>query len=288
MRRPAVIAVGLIAATLVQGCAGAARRADPPPTPERLAVIRAASQAAQEAFDRRDWPRAQAELERLVAETPRSAEAHNRLGRVLLARNRPTEAEAAFRIALVIDPAYVDALIGLGRAALATGRLQEALRQLERAIDLEPARAEAHLARGNALESLGHSGEAQDAYFRALESDPGLASAAMRVAVLQLDAGRLDQALARLDGVVELTPDDPEARALRGRTNLALKNTAQAVEDLAFAAEKLPDRPEVFYALALALDGAKLTVDARKAAERAETLAPNWAEARELSAKLRR
>src|SRR4051812_48103377 len=115
MRRGAVIAV--MGAILAQGCLGLPRRADPPLTPERMAAIQATSQAAQDAFDRKDWPHAQAELERLVADTPKSAEAYNRLGRVFLAQNRNVEADAAFHQALKIDPEYVEALIGLGQSA---------------------------------------------------------------------------------------------------------------------------------------------------------------------------
>ena len=223
-----------------------------------------------------------------MAEAPRSPEAHHRLGRVLLAQNRPVEAEAAFRQALELDREYVDAIVGLGQVALETGRLQEGLRRFDQAIELEPSRAEAHLARGRTLEALGRPADAQSAYFLALESDPTLAPAALRVSAIQLDQGRFDQALVRLDQVVELSPEDPEPRVLRGRVHLALKHPAQAVADLQYAAEKLPDRPDVFYGLALALDATQKSSDALKAAERASTLAPGWAEARELSQKLRR
>ena len=286
MRRRAVVAVGL--AGLALGCAGLPRRAVAPPSPERAAAMQATSQAAQDAFDHNDFPRAEEQLEQLAAEAPRSADVHNRLGRVLLAEGRAADAEAAFGRALAIDPHYVDALIGLGQAALATGRFAEALRIVDQAIELEPPLAEAHLARGRALEALGRPGDAQAAYFRAVETDPTLATASLRIAALQLDQGRFDQVLARLDGVVELTPEDPEARFLRGRAHLALRETAQAVDDLTFASQRLTNRPEVFYSLALALDAVQKSGEALKAAERASTLAPGWAEARELSAKLRR
>ena len=286
MRRQAVIAVGM--AGLALGCAGLPHRAEAPPTPEQMAARQATSQAAQDAFDRKDWAHAQAELERLVVEAPRSAEGHNRLGRVFLAQNRTTEADSAFRDALKIDHEYVEALIGLGQSALASGRLEESLKLLDQAIELEPPRSEAHLARGQALELLGRPDQALAAYFRALETDTNLVSAALRIASLQVDQGRYDQALARLDNVIEVTPEDPQARYLRGRTHLALKNTSQAVEDLTFASERMAQKPEVFFELALALEASKKRTDALKAADKATTLAPNWAEARELSAKLRR
>ena len=88
--------------------------------------------------------------------------------------------------------------------------------------------------------------------------------------------------------VARFMPEDAEAQALRGRAHLALKQYGPAVDALKLASEKLPDRPDVFYTLALALDASAKADDARKAADRAVTLAPGWAEARELSQKLRR
>ncbi len=286
MRRRAVIAVGLVG--LFPGCSGFGHRNSAPSDPAQMAVIQKVSQAAQEAFDRQDWPLAQAELQRLVAEAPRSAEARHRLGRVLLAQGRTVEAEAEFRKALDLDKEYVEAIVGLGQIALDAGRLVEALRLLDQAIELEPTRAEAHLGRGRTLEALGRPGEALAAYFRALETSPDLATAAVRVATIQMEQNQLDQALVRLDDVLELIPNDPEAHALRGRVHLALRQVKPAVDDLKFAADRLPERPDVFFALALALEAAARQPDALKAAETASKLAPEWSEARELSAKLRR
>jgi tetratricopeptide (TPR) repeat protein len=286
MTRAALIAVGL--SVLMGGCAGISRRGEAPPSATELAALRALSQRAQDAYDLRDWPRAQAELERLVAASPRSAEAHVRLGRVMLAQARPAEAEAEFRLALTLDADYVDALIGVGQVALDGGRLVEALRLVDEAIELEPARPEAHFARGRTLEALGRPTDAQSSYFRALESDPSLAPASLRIAALQLDSGRLDQALVRLDQTLELVPDDADAHLLRGRAHLALGHIPLALSDLTFASSRLPDRPDAFYNLALALEASRKISDALKAAERAATLAPGWAEAGELSKRLRR
>ena len=72
--------------------------------------------------------------------------------------------------------------------------------------------------------------------------------------LVQLARGQVDQALTRLAQVVELTPDDPEARYQRGLAHLSLNHAAQAVTDLEFAARHLPDQPDLYYHLALALD----------------------------------
>ena len=67
-----------------------------------------------------------------------------------------------------------------------------------------------------------------------------------------------------------------------------LRHFPQAVADFRTAAEHLPDRADVYYQLALGLDADHRSADALKAAEQALRLAPDYADARELSQKLRR
>ena len=130
--------------------------------------------------------------------------------------------------------------------------------------------------------------EALAAYFRSLELEPDAPAVSLRVATLQLARKQTDQALARLDQVIEMAPEDPEAHHRRGLAHLALQHPTRAVADLRFAAEHLQDRPDVFYHLALALNADHKTADAIEATERALKLAPEYADARNLSTQLRR
>ncbi len=138
------------------------------------------------------------------------------------------------------------------------------------------------------LEALGRGDEALAAYFRAIAVDPAAAQAQCRAAALQLDRGQYDQALARLTHVLELTPGATEALYYRGRANLALGHVPEAVTDLRAAAAAWPDRSEVYYHLALALEQAQQMAAAREAAHRALLLSPTGLEIRNLSERLRR
>jgi tetratricopeptide (TPR) repeat protein len=86
--------------------------------------------------------------------------------------------------------------------------------------------------------------------------------------------------------VVELAPDDAEARALRGRTYLALRQFRKAADDLRVATQRFPGRPDIVYQLAVALDGDHKPAEALRAAEAALRLAPDFADARALSHRL--
>jgi tetratricopeptide (TPR) repeat protein len=289
MRRWAVIAGCGTALLACAGCALVRPQGDRGvSSPARTARCQELSELAQTAIDRKDHARARGALEQLVAEAPRSAEAHHRLGQVLSLEGRPVEAEAAFRRALVLDPEYVAALIGLGEVEIQFGRPESALERFETAIEIDPHQATAHLARGRILEAMGRTDEALAAYFRVLELDPTSSPVILRIATIQLARRQPDQALARLDQALELAPDDSEAHYQRGLAHLALNHPPQAIADLRFAAGRLSRRPDVFYHLALALSADHKTGDALQAADQALKLAPNDDAARDLTRRLRR
>jgi tetratricopeptide (TPR) repeat protein len=289
MRRRAAIAGWGAALLALAGCALARSRVDPAaPSPAQTARQQQLSQDAQAAIDRRDYQQALALLGQLVAEAPQSPEVRHRLAKVFQLQGQLAEAEAEYRRALALDPEYVGALIGLGEIEAAYGRLDAALQRFDLAIEIDPREPEGHYGQGRVFELLRRTDDALAAYFRSLELDPAQAAVNLRVAALQLARREPDQALRRLDQVVELTPNDPEAHHLRGLTHLSLKHYPQAVADFQFAARRLPNRPDVFSHLALALDADHQRGLALQAAEHALRLAPNDAVARDLSRRLRR
>jgi tetratricopeptide (TPR) repeat protein len=250
--------------------------------------IQRISEHAQAAIDRGDREQARIDLEQLVSEEPDSAEALLRLGSVLTLQGRLPEAEACYRAALARDRDYVEALIGLGQIEAQRGDPAVALKRFESAIELDPHRPTAHYSMGRVLESIGQTDRALAEYFRALAFDPNAPEVILRIAAIQIARNQPDQALARLDQVVELAPDDGEARELRGLAHGKLRHVAEAIADLRAAAALLPGRADVFYHLALALAADHKKADALRAAEHALHLAPNDAAARGLSESLRR
>ena len=220
--------------------------------------------------------------------SPRSAEAYHRLGRVLQLQGEWTEAGAAYRRALELDPEYVAALIGQGEVEAQLGRHEDALRRLDAAIEIDPHQAEAHLAEGRVLETLGKIDEALAAYFRSLEIEPNSATVILRVATLQLARRQPDQALARLDQVLELAPDDPEAHHQRGPGAPGAQASGPGGRRPPLRGRGLANRPDVFYHLALALNADHKTADAARGHRAALKLAPEYADARDLSRRLRR
>ena len=256
------------------------------PTPEQVARNQEFSEHAQAAIDRGDYEQARIELVQLASQGPSSAETQQRLGLVLQLEGRLPEAEACFRAALQRDPDYVEALVGLGQVEAQRGDLAQALKHLETAIEIEPHLSKAHFSLGRLLESQGKIDDALAEYFRALEFEPNNIEVSTNVAAIQLAHGQPDQALSRLDHVVEIAPDNGNAHELRGRTNLALRHFEQATDDFRAALAHFPNRADLYYQLAMALEAGHKPADAFEAAQQALRLAPEFADARRLSQRL--
>jgi tetratricopeptide (TPR) repeat protein len=256
------------------------------PNPEQTARNQEFSEHAQAAIDRGDYEQARLELLRLATEAPGSAEAQQRLGMVLQLEGRLAEAEACFRAALQRDPDYVEALIGLGQVEAQQGEITLALKHIEAGIEIDPQRPRAHFSLGRLLESQGKTDEALAEYFRALELEPNNAEVSLNIAAIQLARSQPDQALSRLDQVVELAPENGEARDLRGRAHFSLRHFTQAIDDFRAAVTRFPDRADIYYRLALALESGRKPTDALRAAEQAVHLAPDFTDARALSQRL--
>ncbi len=293
MGRRSFVSAWLLTAALVQaaGCGriGLRFRNDPNPIPpQKLEHIRQISEKAQAEIDSGDYESARCDLVSLVNEEPDSPEALQRLGTVLMHQGRSAEAESLFQAALARDPDYVDAMLGLGQIEAQRGDTINALKRFEMAIAIDPRRPRAYFFLGQAREAVGQVDEALAAYFRALEADPNDVATIARVAAIQLGRNQPDQALVRLDQAVELAPTDGEVRVLRGLAHAKLHHIPEAIADLKDATRRLPDRPDVYYQLALVLEAGHRTADARSAAEQALRLAPADIAVRQLSERLRR
>ncbi len=179
-------------------------------------------------------------------------------------------------------------MLGLGQVEAERGDTATALKRFEMAISIDPRRPKAHYLLGRVREAMGQTDEALAAYFRALEFDANDAQSIVRIAGIQLARSQPDQALSRLDQAVELSPLDGEARSLRGLAHWKLHHLPEAIADLRAAAQRLPDRPDIYYNLALVLEADHKRADARSAAEHALRLAPTDSAVRELSERLRR
>jgi len=124
-------------------------------------------------------PNIQSALERqqrLATERPRDAAVLNDLGNLLVMAGEPSQAEAAYRRAVEVDPHRLSAQYNLGLLLLQQGGKTGEARQLfEKVIELEPRHAWAHYQLGALLERKGDRSRAVREYAQAFRLDPQLA-----------------------------------------------------------------------------------------------------------------
>ncbi len=165
-----------------------------------------------------------------AALSPGKARVHTRLGSVLNAAGRREEAREAFRRALALDGASVEALNNLATALLASGDTEGAVVLLRRALVHQPDAVQVRYNLGVALLGLGRDAEARAAFTRAQEDLSRNAGAWLRgellirfnLGNLAMRANRLEEAAAELNAgmaeahyrlAIELAAMDQAARA---------------------------------------------------------------------------
>ncbi len=106
-----------------------------------------------------------------------------------LQESRPEDAVAAFRNALDLEPAHIEARVNLGYLLHQAGRIDEAISHYETARRGARADSTAAFNLGVALEDVGRCSEAIEAYRQAVTIDPELADAHYNLARLCEQAG---------------------------------------------------------------------------------------------------
>ncbi|MCF8177618.1 MAG: tetratricopeptide repeat protein [Sulfuritalea sp.] len=137
---------------------------------------------------------------------PNYAEAHFKLGNIILKRQLPEEAEACFRRAIDLVPDYVKALYNLGNLLLSQSRLAEAEHYYRRVLAADPDYTFAHANLGVALKEQGRYAEAEACYRAALQLEPDDAETLNNLSIVQMEQGRLAEAETSCSTALKLRP----------------------------------------------------------------------------------
>jgi predicted O-linked N-acetylglucosamine transferase (SPINDLY family) len=184
------------------------------------------------AAEKRPTPGPSGAGEDLLVSASRNLDAalqHHQAGRL-------SEAEAAYREMLAVDPENIDALHFLGVISHQRGEHGRAAELISRALSRNPSNAPAHNNLGNTLGAQGKLNEAVVSYLNALALDPDYVDALVNLGAALRAQGKPDRALACYQRALALAPDAPAARAglqdvLRDQSN---------VDKAAFRPDKAP------------------------------------------------
>ncbi len=150
---------------------------------------------------------------------PQAADIHDNLGEALTAAGRIQEAKPHLTKAVELIPDFSKAHVDLGSVLMREQKLPEAESQYRTALSLEPQNADANSGLAGTLALEGRMSEAQP-YFaaalpqmmEALRDNPDSADLHFNIGTVYGILGRSDEAIREFEKVLELRPDDAEAR----------------------------------------------------------------------------
>jgi tetratricopeptide (TPR) repeat protein len=215
--------------------------------PDRLFSVAVLAKAK---LSLKDVKGAQAILEKATSDAPKSVAARRLLGEFFVGQNRPAEAEAAFRQALVLDPTNGPALMDFALLQAARGRKDQAEQSFKKLSTIEgykstyaiflyqEGRSEAiaefeRLFRKNpndrkmrtnlivAYQTTNHSAEADKILENALKKNGKDEDALLQHAEISIEKDQYAPAEADLNRLLQLRPNGPDVHYLMGRLNLA-------------------------------------------------------------------
>jgi len=192
--------------------------ATPPPDPSDSAEQAAAAAAAE--FDAANAAMKAGQLdvaiagyEKVVAQVPSLAEAHQNLGLALSRKGDRARAEGEFRQAAELKPGLVDAHRALSLLLYDAGRRDEALVEAAKAAEADPKSAALQYNLGVMYANAGKGAEARTALLKAEELDPANAEVQFQLGTVAIAANQTAEAIARLEKYLAMAAGAPNAAA---------------------------------------------------------------------------
>jgi tetratricopeptide (TPR) repeat protein len=199
--------------------------------PEALRVLKEATELAPSEttfrlqlgwvyYSTLEGEKARGEFERVIAAAP-SARAFLYLGLTEVGLGRNDPAVDAFREAIRIDPAILEAHVALGKVLARAGRDAEAIPVLNRALEIDPESAESHFQLGLVALRRGELETAARSFEAAIKADSEHLQAWYNRAMVSERLGDGEGARRSWARVAELRAggaEDPEARDAKTRT----------------------------------------------------------------------
>lgn len=171
--------------------------------------------AAREALDKKDYPKAIDLLRMIVADDAQDFPAWSELGTAYLANKNVADSEASYLRALEVRPRFFLALLNLGKVRLIQKNYDGAASVLEQALAVRAGSAEANFLLGETYLQLKKGSKAVGYLYEALRLDPqGMAEAHLRLAALYHGAGLKDKAAIEYEEFLKKRPDYKDRKKL--------------------------------------------------------------------------
>ena len=172
------------------------------------------------------------------------------LGLSLSADRRYGEAIEPLKIALDLQPDYVQAHLALGDACLKQGDTSEARAEYLRALELQPGYAPAFDGLGRLFEVIGQDDQAEQQYRKSLEINVAFADAYTHLGDLYLRRNRPEDAIELFLKAISVKPDFSSAYTRLGIAYAKEQTYNDAIAAIRKAQTLSPQDPEPYVSLA--------------------------------------
>lgn len=188
----------------------------PQPSPHTDDDYEIALKAAFDAYQRKDFAQAQADLERLIERLPQDLGALQLLAAVFLADGRPGDAFRVLKQAAVIAPDSFEIQVASAQAAAKADDRWAALDAYRMAIRLRPDFVQLYAVAGDVCEQLGRVDDAIRYYRQGIAVESRFGAGWLNLGRLLYERGRMDEARACFERVLEFDPDSAKGHFNRG------------------------------------------------------------------------
>ncbi len=265
---------GLLLTVGLAGCATLKRN----PVPENVVEARQISLVGLDAMQREQWGKAEGLFSKAIETCPADERAHQHYAEALWHRDACAEAIAHLEKSVELSGGDPHRRVRLGEMYLAKGKIEPAWEQVEAAIESQRKLASAWALRGDILRKQGRLEESIANYHRALSLQPQYPHVQMATAAVYRDLNRPRRALATLEVLATQYPPDEVPQDVLLQQGLAFKAMDRhddAVLKLVAASRADDPTLDILFHLSEAQLAAGDTANARLAARRALSLAPD-------------
>lgn len=210
-----------------------------------------------------------------VAAAPEMPGFHNALANANRGLGRLDDAVAAYRRALELDPKAAAVATNLAATLLEQGDLTGAAEAITQALDIDASYPDAHFVQGELHRIAGDAAAAEVSYRRALGGEGVVGPAHLQLALLLRRQGRLGEAEATLQNLVDRQPTHASGFFHLGVTRQMRGDLAGAAHAYDAAQRCGLASAELFTNLGLALQGLGRLADAETYQRRAVTAEPD-------------
>jgi tetratricopeptide (TPR) repeat protein len=216
---------------------------------------------------------ARARIEAAIAKSDRNDSVQLLAGRTYASLGDMAAAEKAFKRALEINPANLDAYAALGTLYATEKRLAEATAEFDKLAQRQPKAIGPATTVAMLLQMQNKEAEAKERYQKIIAQNPHAAVAANNLAWIYAEEGQnLDVALQLAQTAKAALPDVPEVNDTLGWVYHKRGTSQLAITPLKESIAKDPNNGKYHYHLGVAYAGAGDAVKAREALERALSL----------------